>query len=291
MKTKKMNTESKEAVLLIQDELLKLFSIVANILDKSNVKHWLHSGTLLGWYRDGGFIEWDDDLDIMISYKEWKDGYNSILKLIEENGLELFDFSIENPQIKSRLKNARIYSKDKVEFTIDGKRQIFFPYIDIFFSAPVNHFKYRWMWTWYEWMYKINWVWEPGFKRFNQRGGRIRMFWFDLISYPLKVIFPNKRILRFLQSPKQSEGDWNYLTRFDYWTHRKTYYILSEMVEVDFLGVKTNSTKDVEKELKLTFGKTWNIKKYRDPHYSFKVSTTSISNKKIKKHLEEKLYN
>lgn len=37
---------------------------LTNVLSKHNVCHWLQSGTLLGFYRDGDFIDHDTDTDM-----------------------------------------------------------------------------------------------------------------------------------------------------------------------------------------------------------------------------------
>lgn len=55
-----------------QLKLLEIMKVIDKICRKNNIDYWIGSGTLLGAVRHGGFIPWDDDLDIDIMYKDKK---------------------------------------------------------------------------------------------------------------------------------------------------------------------------------------------------------------------------
>lgn len=48
----------------LQLKMLEILTVVTDIADRHNIPYWLSGGTLLGAARHGGFIPWDDDIDI-----------------------------------------------------------------------------------------------------------------------------------------------------------------------------------------------------------------------------------
>lgn len=98
--------------------LLKIFH---NICVKHNMQYWLADGTLLGAIRHNGFIPWDDDLDVCISY----DSYDKMVSVL---------------QSEFNNTNFKLYGIDKTRFgnaTIRITHQNFeFLNLDIFYCHP-----------------------------------------------------------------------------------------------------------------------------------------------------------
>lgn len=64
----------------IQDLQLRLMKIVHTVCCEQGIRYYLISGSCLGAVRHGGFIPWDDDIDIAImrpDYERFLAGFNS----------------------------------------------------------------------------------------------------------------------------------------------------------------------------------------------------------------------
>ena len=55
-----------------QLKMLEILEALDKICRKHNIQYWLACGTLLGARRHGGFIPWDDDLDVIVLQTEYQ---------------------------------------------------------------------------------------------------------------------------------------------------------------------------------------------------------------------------
>ena len=56
----------------LQEANLRIMDEIDRICRKYGIRYMLDSGTLIGAVRHGGFIPWDDDMDIAMTRKEWE---------------------------------------------------------------------------------------------------------------------------------------------------------------------------------------------------------------------------
>ena len=84
-----------------------------DICNEINTKMVLQSGTCLGAVRHNGFIPWDDDIDVMMTYKDYK----KLRKYFIRRGNEIDDISLSDfatdPQTPYCLPKIR-YNKSRI---------------------------------------------------------------------------------------------------------------------------------------------------------------------------------
>ncbi len=135
--------------------MLHILETVAEICDNNKIDYWLCAGTLLGAYRHGGFIPWDDDLDIMIMRKDLKRFRNAMIKSLPAD-LVLQDHSTDpdyyHPYLKIRDLKSKIYEtgNEDINYKYRGI------YIDVF-SMEFSHLPL---------LYGTNFIWGKLLYRF-----------------------------------------------------------------------------------------------------------------------------
>lgn len=105
---------------------LDVLAEVDRIAKKNNIKYFADWGTLLGAVRHGGFVPWDDDLDIVMLRAD----YEKFLKCAENDfndGFEIFTFE-NHPDYWQFM--SRVVAKNRICFEEEHlKKYHGFPYI------------------------------------------------------------------------------------------------------------------------------------------------------------------
>lgn len=121
-----------------QLRMLEILLYVDSICKEHNIQYWLSSGTLLGAARHGGFIPWDDDLDIEML----KEDYDRFLALFEDN--EKYVIQTRNNDDYYLLPFAKIRDKHTIisEYGNNSNYKHRGLFIDIFCLEPSPRFAY-----------------------------------------------------------------------------------------------------------------------------------------------------
>ncbi len=119
----------------VQMRLLEMLQRFDEYCRRHGVKYWLSSGTCLGAMRHGGFIPWDDDVDVEMEYGDYK----RLLKLLRSHPIEgyiLQDKHSDEEYVLNFAKLRDLHSNIEEYAGQDAHWQFRGCYIDIFPLLP-----------------------------------------------------------------------------------------------------------------------------------------------------------
>lgn len=95
---------SDETIHKLQElELMILKDFIA-ICEKNNIEYFIYGGSALGAVRHGGFIPWDDDIDLSIMRKD----YEKLIKVLPEE-ISKYEYFKENCGLSLLIENQKNY--------------------------------------------------------------------------------------------------------------------------------------------------------------------------------------
>jgi len=74
---------------------LEVLAEIDRVCRKHNIKYFADWGTLLGAVRHGGFIPWDDDLDIVMKREDY-DKFMTVARFDMDEGFDVQTFRNQN---------------------------------------------------------------------------------------------------------------------------------------------------------------------------------------------------
>ena len=108
-------------------KLMALYQDFFEICKSNGIQCWLSGGTLLGYVRNGGYLPWDDDLDLHLNIKDYqKLLHPDFRKVLKERNIEL---------LKTRVYRTEILRICRTE-DLNFKRRMVF--IDLLFEGELN---------------------------------------------------------------------------------------------------------------------------------------------------------
>jgi len=96
-----------------QMKMLDILKVVDAIFQKYNIEYFLDGGSLIGAVRHGGFIPWDDDLDIAVKYSDYKRLKKIFQQELPED-LVYQDFSTDSnyPLLIAKIRDKNSYFEE-----------------------------------------------------------------------------------------------------------------------------------------------------------------------------------
>ena len=233
----------------IQLRELDILAEFDRICRKHNIDYWLDSGTLIGAIRHGGFIPWDDDIDVCVLKKDVK----GLKKAMEEclgKDYDYLEYGAETdyynyPGLKKKVKQpvTRLYDKKaSVTRTLKGIPVVVSEnlWLDIWVMAPGTILAKKIIEKTYGKCLRRVW---------NFMNDGIFKHWLAIIAYPFTV--PIKIIV----------NSWcNIFHRETLVSYGNTFFCIRKMSEifplseVEYEGYKFKAPHDIDSYLRRIYG-------------------------------------
>ena len=206
MKYMRDNLDEKYGFLELQDKILEIAVYIDKICKENNIEYCLMGGSALGAKRHGGFIPWDDDLDIFMTPKEYDKFRKAFNKIGDKNKYYLQEWGATDGMVtisKIRMNNTTYIEESLKEWDIHHGI-----YVDIFIlhTCPNNKIQqfHQCLWAKYAIMKGL------AIRGYNRRKG--------FLGFALKVMskMPDKFLLKHAlkQVYKYQNKDTNYFCNF-----------------------------------------------------------------------------
>lgn len=193
----------------LQQVELKILKEIISICESHNLKYYAHFGTALGAIRHGGFIPWDDDVDIVM----FRDDYEKLLAILNSelnDDYHIINFYTEDdcfyPFTKICLKGTIFKSHN---YPVSFKEGIF---IDIFplDNVPESELKR----TIYLKIYAIYWNLMMDTLFTIKSSNKIISFIHCILHNSLNIFPGQKGIIKWMNSylTRYNKKDTNYCT-------------------------------------------------------------------------------
>lgn len=126
---------SDETLKKLQDALLGMFLDIKRVCDENNITYLMSGGSLLGTIRHKGFIPWDDDIDIMMTRKE----YMKLRRVFDASLSDKYTLAEPLSSDKYVFKQPKIFKKGTkyIEIATSGVPAYNQLFIDIFIIEDV----------------------------------------------------------------------------------------------------------------------------------------------------------
>lgn len=244
----------------IQQELLETLKYFDNFCSLHKLRYSLDAGSLLGYVRHGGFIPWDDDIDIVMPRKDYDYFYHNF------NVDDLYISSIKNDRFFCYPFCRIFQKKDRKNAKFWNKRKVLASFIDVFpldFTSTneadfkkVNEYNSGITKLMYLTMCK-NWILELIYHSKSKNNKYwFLIFWYFLIITFFYKIFGFRKLIKKFKKFKNESPDritWSLFTdkSFD---NNFLADEFDDLQTVYFNGVKSKIIKNYHRYLTIFYG-------------------------------------
>lgn len=226
--------------------LFEILTEIDRICRDNDIKYFLDSGSALGAVRHGGFIPWDDDIDIGMLRKD----YEHFLKIAQNSFDKKYFLQTRDTDDKYNKLHAKVRKNDTIflESIYDNKKMHCGVFVDIFPFDKVPY-KFSKFFIWLNQLYQRMFVYK--YVEDGEPRNRIKLWLSGLIVGS----YPNRRfdfLCKLFNNTKASGLiSYNYFFREHFVFDSKDF---SKTIEISFEGKRFYIMNGYDNYLKRMYG-------------------------------------
>ncbi len=235
----------------LQEKILEIMVFIDKICRENDITYYIMGGTALGAVRHGGFIPWDDDLDIWLT----PENYEKFKKLFEENTCEKFVLQ-EWKLVDEYLQYAKVRMNGTtfIESHLKNKKDLHQGiYVDIMILHKTPAGKKGVLNRQY---YVSKYLTLKGILRNGWKGKNTTQKILAGIAKMLPKCL-DKKLYKYIYKYDNLQDNYNYIYYITKGTKKSGYYersIIEPAGEIEFEGKTFLCMNDIKKYLELRYG-------------------------------------
>ena len=244
-----------------QDKILYLLKFVDMLSKTYDFKYSISCGTMLGAVRDNGFIEWDDDADIILT----RENYDKLKLALNELDIPP-DIMIYYPERQKRFIdfNLRLFYKDS-NILLDEADTSYYsklwelPMLDVFVldNIPEDKLRNRLFVLKHQFLFGLAMSKRPDIK-YNKYSFLNKIFIF-ILSFIGKFISIEKIVKSFHKAMTRYKDDETNIYYASSWNPEYPGYqydkkLFEEYISIKFENTELLITKEYDKVLRIDYG-------------------------------------
>lgn len=235
----------------VWDVELEILDVIDRLCRKHNICYSLMYGTLLGAVRHGGFIPWDDDIDLIMPRRDY-DRFIAVFKQEAPEGYLLAEREMYPDYPNNFLKVVKAHS---TFLQRENEREKSYPkgiFVDIF---PVDRFAPEGIQHRIQFLNcMLNMLYTRGYS--SNRGGAYAVVEKMLLSLPIRLrekwrTYTKKQIEKWND---RSDLPWFSPVTIQYCNRPYPPALFEQMTEMTFEGKQYLATKDYDTVMRIEYG-------------------------------------